>query len=96
MVVLLKADQQDLNKKVRSQALCVGDLVLKIAEHIQKELNTLSLLLNGKNLISLEKLRTVPTYEPNSKDLLSPINAKWLKLYYPYREIKTIPRFGKA
>lgn len=46
----------------------------------------LNLLLNGKDLILLEKsiiVDVVSISEHDLKDLLSLTDAKWLKLYYP-------------
>lgn len=73
------------NKQVRPRTLCVDNLILKAAMHVQKALVPRRLFLNVKDLMLFEKpLKVVITLSLGliQRITWNVLHAKWLKMHY--------------
>lgn len=74
------------NEKVRPQALRVSNLVFKTVGHIQKGLSASKFAPTLEGPYVIREAYYCGQFlisRPDSEDLLTPINVKSLKLYYP-------------
>lgn len=73
------------NKKVKTRALKVGDLVLKAAGYIQKGISASKFAPKWEGPYFVREAYDSGYYlisRPVSENCLAPINGRWLKIYY--------------
>lgn len=96
--ILAEANQQGLYEASKTSSPLFGDLVLQATGHDQKGLRASKFDHKWEKSYLIREAHDSGYFlisQPDSDDLLSPIHAKWLKLYYlEYFRIKFHLKFS--